>query len=456
MTVRPQKSVDREILGLALPAIVNNITVPLLGLCDTAIAGHLGSAIFLGAMSVGAMMLNVIYWLCGFLRMGTSGLTAQAFGAGDMSAGRDVLSKAMAIAACLSALAILFQSPLLRLLLAVIGPDSEVTAYASLYFRICIWSAPAQLGIMAVSGWFIGRQNTVVPMTVAIGVNVINILMSLMLVFVWHCGFAGIAAGTLTAAWIGFVGALLFVRRELAAERDKTVDRTKIKDNADSNNVETKGKVRWKLFFSVNGNLFFRSACIMCVSLAMTSVGARLGELTLAANAVIMQFFLFFSYFMDGFAFAGEALVGRAAGARDRKMLQLYVRSLLVWGVWIALAFLLVYIVASGPITSLLTDVASVRDAVDEMHIWVVVLPPVAVSAFIFDGIFIGLARTGSLLVSTLIASAIFFATVFLGPRIGETLSNPLLWTAFEIYLLMRGVLLASEYVKIQRKSLIL
>ena len=455
MTARPQKSVDREILRLALPAIVNNITVPLLGLCDTAIAGHLGSAIFLGAMSVGAMMLNVIYWLCGFMRMGTSGLTAQAFGAGDMPAGRDVLSKAMTIAACLSVTAILLQTPLLRLLLAVIGPDPEVTAYASLYFRICIWAAPAQLGIMAVSAWFIGRQNTVVPMTVAIGVNVINILMSLLLVFVWHCGFAGIAAGTLTAAWIGFAGALLFVRRELAGESSKTGDRIKTKDNADGN-AGAKGRVRWKLFFSVNGNLFFRSACIMCVSLTMTSVGARLGELTLAANAVIMQFFLFFSYFMDGFAFAGEALVGRAAGARDGGMLHLCVRSLLRWGAWMALAFLLVYMVASGPITSLLTDVASVRQAVDEMHIWVVVLPPVAVSAFIFDGIFIGLARTGSLLVSTLIASAIFFATVFLGPRIGETLSNPLLWTAFEIYLLMRGVLLASEYVKIQRKSLIL
>lgn len=268
-------------------------------------------------MSVGAMMLNVIYWLCGFLRMGTSGLTAQAFGAGDMSAGRDVLSKAMTIAACLSVTAILLQTPLLRLLLAVICPDPDVTAYASLYFRICIWAAPAQLGIMAVSGWFIGRQNTVVPMTVAIGVNVINILMSLLLVFVWHCGFAGIAAGTLTAAWTGFAGALLFVRRELAGENSKTGDRIKTKDNADGN-TGAKGRVRWKLFFSVNGNLFFRSACIMCVSLTMTSVGARLGELTLAANAVIMQFFLFFSYFMDGFAFAGEALVGRAAGACDR------------------------------------------------------------------------------------------------------------------------------------------
>ena len=175
----------------------------------------------------------------------------------------------------------------------------------------------------------------------------------------------------------------------------------------------------------------------------MTSVGARLGELTLAANAVIMQFFLFFSYFMDGFAFAGEALVGRAAGARDGGMLHLCVRSLLRWGAWMALAFLLVYWLPWGPISSLLTDVASVRHAVDEMHIWVVVLPPVAVSAFIFDGIFIGLAGPA-------------FATVFPGPRIGETLSNPLLWTAFEIYLFMRGVLLASEYVKIQRKSLIL
>lgn len=432
-------SVDRQILRLALPAIVNNITVPLLGLCDTAIAGHLGSAMFLGAMSVGAMMLNVVYWLCGFLRMGTSGLTAQAYGAADTRLGRDVLRKSLVIAGLISVTAITLQTPLLEVLLLLIGPGEDVKEFASLYFRTCIWGAPAQLGMMAVSGWFIGRQNTVVPMAVAIGVNVVNILVSLLLVFGFDSGFAGIAAGTLCAGWIGLAGALLLVRRELRRELPAG-----------------NGRVPWGRFFSVNGNLFFRSACIMSVSLAMTSVGARLGETTLAANAVMMQFFLFFSYFMDGFAFAGEAMVGRSAGAGDEAGLRRSVKGLMRWGAAMAGLFLVVYSAGSGIITSLLTDVGAVCEAVGSMRPWVTALPPVAVAAFIFDGIFIGLARTKSLLASTLVASALFFAMTFVSAGEAGMPSNTLLWSAFEAYLLLRGVLLACEYVKLQRKSLIL
>ena len=441
-------TINRQILRLALPAIVNNVTVPLLGLCDTAVAGHLGSASYIGAMAVGAMMLNVIFWLCGFLRMGTSGLTAQAYGARDEGMSRDVLRKSLTIAAALSLLAIAIQSPLLALLLRVIGPDPAVRDLASLYFRICIWGAPAQLGIMAASGWFIGRQNTVVPMGVAIGVNIVNILLSLTLVFGFRLGFTGIAVGTLCAGWTGLAAILLLVRKNCK----------EVKDFNDLKDLTPRspGTVAWGRFFRLNSDLFFRSACIMCVSLAMTSVGARLGETILAANAVIMQFFLFFSYFMDGFAFAGEALVGKAAGAQDRDLLRRAVSGLVRWGAAMAILFFLVYLTGARTITGFLTDNATVREAVADMGIWIMILPPVTVAAFIFDGGFIGLARTRVLLIVTLVASTAFFTLAFLASGPGKLPGNRLLWLAFETYLLLRGVLLAFVYMKNQRKSLIL
>lgn len=449
------KGIDKEILKLAAPAIVNNITVPLLGLSDTAIAGHLGSAAYLGAMAVGAMMLNVIYWLCGFLRMGTTGLSAQAYGARNAAMARDILGKSIVIGALIAVAAIALQTPLARLLLKVISADAEITGQASLYFHIVIWAAPAQLAVMSISGWFIGMQNTVVPMIVAIGINVVNILLSVLLVFVWHTGFAGVAVGTLCSNWLGLVAAILFLLNQLRKMRPAS-------ESSDSsaghwNHPAVKeSRVGWGRFFSVNGDLFFRSACIMGVTLAMTSIGARLGETTLAANAVMMQFFLFFSYFMDGFAFAGEALVGKAAGARDRRLLTRSVSALVKWGAGMALFFTLAYLAGIRPVVSLLTDSDAVREAVVSMRFWLVALPPVTVAAFIFDGVFIGLARTRPLLVVTLVASAAFFAISFLGGRPGNIPSNTLLWLAFETYLLLRGILLALRYLKLQRKSLIL
>lgn len=422
-------------MALALPAIVNNITVPLLGLCDTAIAGHLGSAAYLGAMAVGAMMLNVVYWLCGFLRMGTTALSAQAYGASDFSRVRDIIRKAFLIGAVISVVVIIARSPLERMLLQVIGADPTVALNASLYFRILVWAVPAQLTVMSVSGWFIGLQNTTVPMIVAVGINIVNIIVSLTLVFGFGLGFTGIAVGTLAANWIGVAGALVFVRGRMIKMP----------------NPSTRSVVKWRRFFSVNTDLFFRSACIMCVTLAMTSIGSRLGETTLAANAVIMQFFLFFSYFMDGYAFAGEAIVGSAAGAKDNEAVRKGVRALCVWGAAMALLFFLVYLFASDAVASLLTDVSEVRETVRGLRFWIVILPPVTVAAFIFDGIFIGLARTRRLLVTTLIAAAAFFVIVFIVPGSGNLPSDNLLWLAFETYLLLRGTLLALGYVKLQR-----
>lgn len=444
--------IDRRILRLAFPAIVSNITVPLLGLCDTTIAGHIGTPAYIGAVAVGAMMLNVIFWLCGFLRMGTTGLAAIANGKGNGAMSADILRKSLTIAAAVSILVLALQVPLRNLLLELISPERESRAFALTYFNICIWGAPAQLAIMAISGWYIGMQNTVVPMAVAISANILNIALSLTAVFALHLGFAGIALGTLCANWAGAlaIGILAALRLKRMRHLSASHDLNGLKSTPSSATAEI-GKVRWSRFFSVNSDLFLRSACIMAVTMAVTAVGARLGELTLAANAVMMQFFIFFSYFMDGFAFAGEAMTGHAVGASDRRALRACVRHLMYWGAAMAALFTVVYLIFTLPIASLITPSRSVTDIVAGMKPWVVALPPLTVSAFIFDGIYIGMTRTRPLLVSTLISALIFFAVTYLG----GAPSNPRLWTAFETYLFSRGALLAGYYWKLRGKLII-
>ncbi len=426
-------NLNKEILRLAAPAILNNITVPLLGLCDTAIAGHLGSASYLGAISVGAMMLNVFFWLSGFLRMGTTGLTARSVGRNKPRECMEVLSKSLIIAGVISLLVILFQEPLLRVFIYFIAPDSKVTELASLYFRIGVWGVPAQLMVMAISGWFIGLQTTVVPMTIAIGTNIVNIITSISLAFGLKKGFSGIIYGTLCANWIGAVAAILWAFRRYSQLKRRLTDEEGGKGTA----------VKWSELFNVNSALFIRSACIMAVTMTVTSVGARLGEVTLAANAVIMQFFMFFSYFMDGFAFSGEALAGKFSGAGDMSGVTRVLKRLCVWGAFMALFFFLVYAFAGREIVSLLTDSEAVIKEAMNYRLWIILLPPITVAAFIFDGIFVGLTRTRAMMAVTIAGAALFFILLFAS---GISLNNNLLWLSFESYLLVRGLSLALIY----------
>ena len=430
------RKIDKDILRLAFPAILNNITVPLLGLSDTAIAGHLGDTACIGAMAVGTMMLTVIIWLCSFLRAGTTGLTANAYGARDVTSQRAVLKKAMVIAGAISLLTLSCQVPLRKALIWLIAPDPDITGLATTYFNICVWTIPAQLGVMVASGWFIGMQNTAIPAAIAIGINVVNIIVSVTLVFGFDLGFAGIATGTLAANWLGLAVILTILRLRLPRPASQSEHSTRLNTNS------------WGSFFSVNSNLFIRSMCIMGVSLTVTAVGARLGEVTLAVNALMMQFFLFFSYFMDGFAFAGEALVGKEQGA-DSNGVGRVVRALLQWGAAMAVVFFLIYFFGAHTIASLLTDDVTVLCAADAMLPWVMALPPITVAAFIYDGIFIGLTRTLPLLTTTIAATAIFLVITFLIPGFP---SNHRLWLAFEAYLLARGVQLAIYYHRLNKK----
>ncbi len=435
---------DKEILRLSAPAIVSNITVPLLGLSDTAISGHLGNEAYIGAIAVGSMLINAVFWLFGFLRMGTTGLTALAYGAGDRQSCLTTLWQSVLVAVVGGMAVIAFRSPIFRVLGVVMGATDQVEGLAAQYFGIVIWAAPAQLATMCVLGWFLGMQDTVRPMTISIGVNVLNIVLSLGLVLGGGMGFRGVAFGTLIANWCGLalaVGLLLrFGRGWLSAPRLRQV----------------LACARLRRFFTVNVNIFFRSACVMGVTVAVTAIGARIGDLALAANAVMMQFFLFFSYFMDGLAFTGEALAGRYAGASDRRMLVSSTNRLMLWAGILAVAFFAVYAVGYRQIIGFITDVPDVVAYAGDMGVWIMLMPPLTVGAFIFDGFYIGLTATGRMLRTTVASALIFFAVALINPG-GERLiavpTNDRLWAAFLAYLFCRGFFLALWWPSTRRHA---
>ena len=430
---------NRQILKLAMPAIVSNVTVPLLGLSDTAISGHLGSAVYIAAISVGSMMIALSFGVLNFLRMGTSGMTAVAYGKNDVEGIKEVFSGSLVLALVLGALLIIFQKPLVALLMYVVGPDADVQELASTYFRICVTGMPALLGTMVVSGWFVGMQSTFWPMVISISVNVLNIAMSFLLVFPLGVGFVGVAYGTLTANCIGLVLALVFARR-MAPSSGLWCGWHRI----------LRAEL-FKRFFSVNSNIFFRSLCVMSVTLSVSAFGARLGSLTLATNAVIVQFFIFFSYFMDGFAFTGEALCGRYYGAGDSSGLRKAVKYLLLWSAGIAVTFFAIYSVGWQEVTGLLTDNVEVRESVARYHVWIQFIPPFAVLAFIYDGFFIGITSTRAMLVATSIAVGVFFLITIPQLKFGS-FSNDVLWTAFLTYLFVRGTILAGMWHRRMRQ----
>lgn len=418
-------NLNREIWRLSVPAVVSNITVPLLGLCDTAISGHLGAVSYLGAIAVGAMMVNPVFWLFGFLRMGTSGLTAQAYGACNDDRIRLLFTQAVTLGVAIGLLLWLLRYPLGAVMCRLMDAEPDVAAMAVDYFRTLMWAAPALLGTISIQGWLLGMQNTVRPMIVSIGVNALNIPLSLALVFGTDMGFRGIALGTVIANWSGFLVAILLAR------------------------PLTKGRLwgGWRMlrqnslgrFFSVNTDILLRSFCIMAVSVAMTALGARLGSLTLAVNAVMLQFFHAFSYFMDGLAFTGEALCGRFAGVGDKPMLYRCVRRLLLWGVVLMILFTVLYSFGARTVAVLLTSQQTVVEQVSHYWFWVGAIPSVSVWAFVFDGVYIGLTATRRMLIATFMAAAVFFAVAL----VPTTFTVNIIWSAFLGYLLVRGVVLA-------------
>ena len=429
---------DREILRIALPAIVANITIPLLGLLDTAIAGHLGDATVIGAIAVGSMLFNFVYWNFGFLRMGTSGMTAQAYGAGDKDAQARMLQQSSVLALVIALAIVVLQWPIRWLGFTVIGPSDDVLQLAHTYFDIVVWGAPPTLMMMSIKGWLLGMQDSKGAMYISILVNVINIIASLAAVYVLEMGFVGIAVGTLVAQWLGLAYSLWFVRHGYGTIVS-LVDWRKT--------LHLKGSGR---FFKVNADIFVRSTLLMLANLFLVSVGARSGDLILAVNALLQQLNSLFAYFMDGIAFAGEALVGKYYGRRDLSHLRQCVRRLFVWAAVLTVAFTVLYAFPQH-IFALLTDDQPVRLAAMDYRWWCALLPLCGAAAFVWDGVFIGLTYSRGMLWAVAVADVFFFVLYFVLPA---SMGNHRLWLAFVIYLAMRGIVQTVLYNGRLRASL--
>lgn len=420
---------NKRILQLAVPSIISNITVPLLGLVDVAIVGHIGDAAYIGAIAVGSMLFNVIYWLFGFLRMGTSGMTSQALGRRDLAEVLRLLVRSLSIGVGIGVLFFVLQKWLIGCGLWAMSPEADVVELARRYCYVCIWGAPAVLGLYGFTGWFIGMQNTRIPMMVSLTQNVVNIIASLLLVFVGGLTVEGVALGTVIAQWWGFLMACLFYRFHY--RRLSKYDYRRHLFAAEP----------LKQFFSLNKDIFLRTLCLVAVNLFFTAAGSRESTIVLAVNTLLMTLFTIFSYFMDGFAYAAEALSGKYYGARNMGAFREVVRSTMGFGAVVAVGFTLLYIVGGENFLSLLTSDKQVIAASGEYFWWAVLIPLSGMSAFVFDGIFVGITRSKSMLCSTAIASASFFG---LHPFLG----NHALWLAFILYLLLRGIVLFVIYRK--------
>ncbi len=445
------KKTDKQILDIAVPSIVSNITVPLLGLVDVAITGHLGAASYIGAIALGGMLFNIIYWIFGFIRMGTSGLTAQSLGRGDTENVIRMLARSIAIAFAIALALLVLQVPLRELGLLIMQPTEEVRLLTTTYYNICIWGAPATLGLFALTGWFIGMQNSRIPMVIAITQNVVNIMVSLVLVFGAGMRVEGVASGTLIAQWCGFLmGAFLCWRRYFGKKPITNVIQPLRYYLSPRSNTRHPSPITYKAFFSINRDIFLRTLCMVSVMMFFTSAGSWQGEVVLAVNTLLMQLYLLVSYIMDGFANAGEALSGKFYGAGDSDALRTTVRRIFFWGIITAAVFTVTYVTGGKPFLRLLTDEPSVVEASTSYVWWAYLVPFCSVAAFMWDGIFIGLTASRQMLQSMFVAAVTFFIVYFIATKY---LGNHGLWLAFLCYMFVRGVVQTLLYPSIMKQK---
>ncbi len=425
---------NRSILKLAIPNIVSNITVPLLGLVDLALMGHLDSEVYIGAIALGGVIFNFIYWGFSFLRMSTTGFTAQAFGEKNQTESITILIRALLVAAVISIFILLLQAPIAWGSFRIIGGSTEVETLAEGYFRIRVWAAPAALSLFVFSGWFLGMQNARFPMIIAIAVNVVNILLSMFFVFVLKMNSSGVALGTAISQYIGLTIAFILFFSKYRQLLSK---------------VSKKGIMNLKVlvrFFKVNTDIFIRTFCIIVVLTFFNSKSAGINDTILAVNSLLIQLLLFFSFFIDGFAFAGEALVGKFIGAKEISSLKKVIRLLFYWGLGLALIFTIVYLPGVNLILKVLTTQTEVITSAQTFLFWIILVPLASFASFIWDGVYIGATASKAMRNTLLISAFAVFAPVyyFLNPYLG----NHALWLAMVLFMFSRGVVQTILYRK--------
>ena len=405
--------------------ILSNVSVPLLGMADTGVTGHLDDASYLGAVAVGSALFGFLFVGFNFLRMGTTGIAAQRFGAEDHTGLRTALGQAVITALAIAAALILLRQPIGRLGIFLLGPDAGVVVHAQTYFSIRIWSAPATLVNYALIGWFIGLQNARVPLLIVLITNATNIVLDLLFVLVLDMNVDGVAAASVIAETTGAAVGAAFVVRELSRRRGqwRIADLTNVRE--------------YSAFFTINANLLVRTMALVSTLAFVTAQGARLGGLVLAANAVLMNLQNLLSFALDGFAHAAEALVGRAVGERSRQAIEAAVRLTLRWSLYVAVAFGLFFAAGGRVLIGLLTDLVEVRETAFEYLPWMIASPLISVWSFLYDGVFVGATRAREMR-DIMLGSALL---VFLPSwYVLQPLANHGLWLAFILFMAARGI----------------
>ena len=420
-------NMNREILRIALPNIISNITVPIMGIVSTMIAGHLGDSVTtIGALAIGVSIFNFIYWNCSFIRMGTSGITAQAFGAGDNHTTTLMLARAVVVSVAVGFIMLLFQKPLGLAALKIMNGGEMVADY----FFARIWAVPAGVLLFGLNGWLTGMQNAVIPMIVAIVVNIIHIACSLWFAFPLGMGIVGIAYASVVAQWTGVAITAAITWWHYGNRLERITWR------------EVMDMQAMRAFFVINRDIIFRTLCICAAYTFFTAASARMDDATiLAVNTILLELFTLFSYMNDGFAYAAEALTGRFIGARDGRSLRECVKKCMVWCMVVGVAYVALYVGWWRELLGLFVEDGANAEQIIEYagrYIgWIIIIPLAASLPFMMDGIMVGATQSRIMRNSMVLATAAYFLLFYtLEPVIG----NNALWLAFTSYMFLRGV----------------
>ncbi|MFK7950514.1 MAG: MATE family efflux transporter [Saprospiraceae bacterium] len=425
---------NKKILYLAIPNIISNLSVPLLSSVDTALMGRMESEIYIGAIALGGLIFNFVYWSFGFLRMGSTGLTAQAFGEKNDAKLMQILGRALVFGFVSGLVLLVLQSPLMDFGFYLLDGSQEVESLAKEYFSIRIWAAPATLCLYGLMGWFFGMQNAVVPMVLTILINIVNIIANLIFINYFGMKAEGVALGTVIAQYTGFIVALvIFYKRHghlLQYFKRKAIFEIQA----------------FKQFLSLNRDIFIRTFLLVFSFAFFENQSAAQGDLTLAVNSILLQFVSWISYGIDGFAYASESLVGRYAGAKDKIRLRKSINLSFIWAFGLAIIYSISFYLFDVELLQLFTNQQNVIEAAKDYMIWIILFPIIATSGYIWDGIFIGLTASKAMR-NTMIIAFLFFMIVFYSTdyQLNE-MTNFWLWLTFSLFIFIRGIIQTIYY----------
>ncbi len=432
------KSKHQAFWLLAGPMIVGNISMALLGLVDTAVIGHLDTAVYLGGVAVGTVIFDFLYWGMGFLRMGTTGIVAQALGKKDATEVRTVLMQSILVGLSIAFFILLIQKPIFSVGLSFLEGSSEVKYYAAVYCQWMIWGMPALMILFSVNGWLLGMQNAMSVLHIGIIINVLNIILDVIFVVYMDMDVRGVALATVISQYTGVILAFFIIRKQLSSQSGEWSSKKIF-------NFE-----KLKRFLSLNHDIFIRTICLILVFAFFTRESAKYGDLVLAANSILLKFYLLMALALDGFNHAAEALVGKAVGEKDKKLFNHAVSLTLKWSFAFGLFFTLLYWLAGKGMIYLLTDIDSVREIALIYLPWMIALPLVSVWCFLLDGVFIGATRGREMRNSMLVCTFFFFLPIW---YVFQFMGNHGLWLAFTLFIAVRGVTLGLYYFQIERRE---